>query len=298
MKRRHRSRGVYTPSKIESANTFVTEEPRLAAFSAGYTIVETLIYLAVTGALFVSAAILISGQQGKTEFQQTVREVESYIADVNNDISTGYYPNADVTCTRNSGSEPGPEVVSSGSGEELGTRGECLYLGRLLHFAPSGTTEQTLNTYTIIGTRRDINDNTVDATSLETAGAKIFPGLVSDTRQFSGVISFESLQYSDSGVDVDTGAFGFVSSVGTQSDLVGFGSSVSRTLAVDTTSVGGNDPNSMKNAFDDSDKREQDPGNIQLCIKSNASDQHAIITISASQNTGGVNTVINTGGCP
>ncbi len=61
--------------------------------STGYTIVETMIFLAVSSLMFISAMILINGRQSRAEFIQAVRVFEANLRDVANDVSTGYYAN-------------------------------------------------------------------------------------------------------------------------------------------------------------------------------------------------------------
>jgi type II secretory pathway pseudopilin PulG len=265
---------------------------RLRAHRGGYTIVETLIYLAVTGALFVSAAVLISGQQAKTEFTQTIREIESFITDVNNDISTGYYPSTgDIAC------QHGP-VVTPSADEGIGTQGSCLFLGRLLHVAPNvpSDSEQTINIYTIIGNRKTgISPTAPDATTLAASNAAIFPSQLLETRTFPSSVSFRGVTYSAGGGG-QTGAFGVVSSL----SILGGLSSGARTtsgIVVTGTDVGA-DPSSLKTAFDDASRRNESPGVLSLCVESNAHDAHAIITINDLSNTGGLNTVISGGDCP
>lgn len=60
----------------------------------GYTIVEVMIFLVVSGALLVSVLGVIGGQQQKTRFQTGVRDFESQMQDMINDVETGYYPNS------------------------------------------------------------------------------------------------------------------------------------------------------------------------------------------------------------
>lgn len=58
----------------------------------GYTIIEVMIFMVVSGGLLVSVLGSISGQQQKTRFQTGVRDFESQIQDMINDVETGYYP--------------------------------------------------------------------------------------------------------------------------------------------------------------------------------------------------------------
>jgi type II secretory pathway pseudopilin PulG len=58
---------------------------------AGYTIVEVMVVLAVTTALFVAAAIAFSGRQARVEFTESVRNYESRLQAMISDVSNGYY---------------------------------------------------------------------------------------------------------------------------------------------------------------------------------------------------------------
>lgn len=56
----------------------------------GFTIVETLIVLAVTGVFFISTATLIQGQVEKNRYQDSMRQLPQMIQSVVNDVSDGY----------------------------------------------------------------------------------------------------------------------------------------------------------------------------------------------------------------
>ena len=65
----------------------------------GYTVVEVLIFLAVTSFLFVAVVATLGAQQRRTEFALAAREFDSQIQDIMNDVSTGYYYNtANIAC--------------------------------------------------------------------------------------------------------------------------------------------------------------------------------------------------------
>ncbi len=263
---------------------------RLHGHRGGYTIIETLIYLGVTSMLFVSAAALISGQQGKTEFVQSVREVESYISDISNDVSTGYFPSSDVGCNH-VGS--GPVLVGSG---ELGTRGSCLYIGRLFHVFPDEADgDHRITVYTIVGTRKQSTAaNSPEATNLSEANVSIFPGQLIETKDFSSSISFDSIEYAGR----DTSAFGFTSSLNSTIGGNDSWATVAKSLTVRNTDVGSETPNEIKNAFEQDSSRIENPGEITICINSNATDQHAILRVGSGSSSKGIFTVINPGGCP
>src|SRR5690606_37810165 len=124
---------------------------------------------------------------------QAIREVEAFIMDINNDVRTGYYPTTNVGCTHDDAD--GPDITPSGG--SIGARGDCIFLGRLLHIAPGGVTdrEQKVEVYTIIGNRRSsVAVGADDASTLGQAKPIISP-LVVETVQFSEVISFKELRY-------------------------------------------------------------------------------------------------------
>lgn len=99
--------------------------------SHGYTIVETIIFLAVTGVLFLSAVGLFSGQQDKTRFTQSLREVAADITTVINETESGYYPgNANFTCTASGNTRP---TVMPGT-KDQGSNQDCIFLGKAIQF--------------------------------------------------------------------------------------------------------------------------------------------------------------------
>ena len=79
----------------------------------GYTIVETLIVLAVTGVMFASTVALISGQVAKAQYRDTVFRVNQSIQNIINDVQNGVFNPSDNTC-----------VLGTNKGES-----DCVYAG-------------------------------------------------------------------------------------------------------------------------------------------------------------------------
>ena len=99
---------------------------------AGFTIIEVMIFLAVSGGLLISAIATISGQQGRTQFTTGVREFESRIQDLINDVETGYFPsNLQLECRIGGDSGPDFDIDATVS---QGTNQECVFLGKALQF--------------------------------------------------------------------------------------------------------------------------------------------------------------------
>lgn len=135
--------------------------------SNGFTIIEVLIVLAVTGMLFVSAALLIAGRRAQTEFNQAIRQVQSQIQQVINDVATGYFPNTNSFQCSAGGSGP---VLTSGSGTQQGANSGCIFLGKAIQFGVTNTTPQQFAIFTIAGNQKTSGGNEV--TSLAEAHPK------------------------------------------------------------------------------------------------------------------------------
>lgn len=93
---------------------------------AGFTIVETMMFLAVSGVIFVSVALMISGQLDKYQSKDAMNQLESSVRGVLNDVTNGYYPmiGQEFNCS-------GPTGVS---GENRGTNQNCVLAGKSIKF--------------------------------------------------------------------------------------------------------------------------------------------------------------------
>src|ERR1700761_7227045 len=112
--------------------------------TAGFTIIEVLIVLAISSALLISAAALISGRQAKTEFMTGINNTQQQIQQIINETASGYYPNAgNFTCT---GSLVGGVVSFSNAASQQGTNAGCIFMGKAIQFGlgSSGDDASTL----------------------------------------------------------------------------------------------------------------------------------------------------------
>lgn len=109
----------------------------------GFTILETMIVMAVSATMLLSAMLLFSGQQRRSQFNQSVRDLESKFQDILNDVQTGYFPNVGgTTCTKDLINGP---IVSLGSTEQ-GANLDCVFLGKAIHLQ-----SDKIISYTIVG---------------------------------------------------------------------------------------------------------------------------------------------------
>lgn len=115
----------------------------------GFTIVETMVVLAVTGALFVAIAATLSGRQNAAEFTHAIQSVQSQIQQTINQVSQGFYPNENnFICTNGAG----VAQLNSGTNTQ-GTNQDCVFLGKVMQFGVQGTDPELYQVYTIAGLR-------------------------------------------------------------------------------------------------------------------------------------------------
>lgn len=140
--------------------------------SRGYTIIEVLIFLAVSMLLMSLVAGAMGGQEEDTRFRQSVRAFEQDLQDIYNDVSTGYYAtvnpaNNGFTCQQIG---DGSEIdINPGGTVEQGSNAGCVFLGKILRFE---LTTDRYTAYTLVNssTARSIAD--IKARMLGTAAAK------------------------------------------------------------------------------------------------------------------------------
>lgn len=113
---------------------------RAASDTRGYTIVETLLFLAISGFMFVVAAAFVSGKQSKAEFKQGLNQFNSDISAVVNDVSNGYFPSTSgFSCTADY-TQGHPVHIDTTSSNAQGTNigdstmstGGCVFMGKII----------------------------------------------------------------------------------------------------------------------------------------------------------------------
>lgn len=135
--------------------------------SQGFTIVEIMIFLAVSGAIMISALRMVSGAQNKNEFIVAVNDIEQQINGIINNVSTGYYANTgsftkDYECKKDQSSgRPSFSAVSPPGSGKQGTSKDCIFIGRMIQFGVTGGAEDQYNVYNVAGIRQDSSGNQI-----------------------------------------------------------------------------------------------------------------------------------------
>ncbi len=115
--------------------------------SAGFTVFETMIVLAVTGALFVIIAATLSGRQNAAEFTHAIQSIQSQIQQVIDQSAEGFFPDQNVSCSAGAG------TLLFAAGGAQGANEPCVFLGKVIQFGVHGTNPEQYQIYTIGGLR-------------------------------------------------------------------------------------------------------------------------------------------------
>ncbi len=261
----------------------------------GFTIVETLIVLAVTGLLFLAAATLINGKQAKTQFQTAINEMPQQIRQVINEVSSGYFPNnGNFSCTADAFSTQLHNTAAS-----QGTNGTCVSLGKAMQFAV-GTNSSVVATYPIAGWR-NATGNLDSAHPVLIAPSTTNPGWYDDSANttLDGGLSVQAMYYyrPGSAVKYPIGGMAFMSNLG-QLDVTGQLASGSQQLELVVPATS-NTPNvhtalnqsklSFADAFDtnftNSFRGTAQLDSVNICFASGTTNQSGLVSISSNDLT-------------
>lgn len=265
----------------------------LASRGDGFTIVEVMVVLVVTAALFVSAAILISGRQNQAAFDQSIRQVQSQIQQVINEVETGYYPNrGSFTCV--AGASGQPPTLSAGSAGQ-GTNSGCIFLGKALQFGIGGTSPDQFAVYTVAGLKDmgacgsesaclGSTKPMVVAPSSPTHNNANYPDNSVNNSLQNG-LRISDMWYENSGTNIQIGAVAFANSLYRSSS----GSIIAGTGQVNVIAVSGTSLNKTK--LETVEVMNSDAGNkiatgilnpvsgVFICFESGSTNQYGVIKI-------------------
>jgi len=249
--------------------------------SRGFTIVEVLIFLAVSSALMVSAFALISGSQNKASFTQSINDVQQQIDSVINNVANGYYSAGE---TQKQCVLIGGIPNFTGNPVVRGSSAQCIFLGRFIAFQ-DGSNEYTV--YNVAGARQ------IAVSDVKTM-AEAKPTIIPDTEQKYTLKN--GLTFKKNPAGVTNNAFGFFNGLGTsngisdsgyqQASFYGFNSSDIQPL-----------PNNFASNYESTGGKDPTDG-YALCFNSGTTNQSGIITIGGSGRTATSSLEIKGGLCP
>lgn len=191
----------------------------------GYTILEAMIFLAITGVLFTTAAVAVGGSQRQAQYSQAVRDFETQIKDVANDAANGFYPAYERGRCRVNGASGKINFDLSVLGSP-GSNIECINIGKTLMFnlgeADSFTVGTLVGINPPIGQSADLSLSALKPTiAYKNQGAQQVDLNVSKPIRFGatvtkiGLVSEDSKEYSSLSFITDFNTNSAVSENGT-----------------------------------------------------------------------------------
>jgi hypothetical protein len=168
--------------------------------AGGYTLLEVMIFLAISSLLLFVTNVVFSGQAAHTEFVDSMNNVNSKMQDWINGVSNGQTGNTSAAdshsgnyvCTID-GATNAPKLTSPQSGDDSvrgnanGSNLPCVFLGKAI-YANDVNYKTSLMAYTVIGKRTYNNgSSTVLTDTLKNAAptAAVFPSGVDPTINLS-----------------------------------------------------------------------------------------------------------------
>jgi type II secretory pathway pseudopilin PulG len=274
------------------------------AVSSGFTIVETLIVLAVSSILVISAVALVSGRANKTQFMTASNDLRQQIQQVVNEAGSGYFPNSGhFSCA--SPAIPGSPILANGSRTQ-GTNGDCVFLGKVIQFGAYDQPDKML-VYAIAGNRLQAGTSNEVTSLAQSFPVAVAPGN-SNNSSLTGItlsnplqngLAIKSLKYASG----DITGFGFLSTLATISTSCNGVCSGSQQLGLYAI-TGGTAVNQTTNRSKDFvDVLDASAGNyvatsqVTACFDSGTTNQSVVYTIGSNGNGMGVDMQIQSGSC-
>ena len=259
----------------------------------GFTIVETMIVLAITGLLFVIIAASLGSRQNAAQFTRAIQSVQSQLQQTIDQVSAGFYPNqSNFSCSAGAGSV---QFAAAASGQ--GTNMDCVFLGKVIQFQVAGSDPEQYQIYSIAGLR----NATIGASSPFSATGPRVVGIGGNYADYS---TAKFLQYGLTTLWVRSGgntmgAVGFLMEPGSlssgsttgynsgaqQIDLVPIRSTAlnqNMTQSVTGIENSGSGSGGLNDPLLSTSAPINPAGGVQICFVSGGTNQSGLITIGGS----------------
>jgi hypothetical protein len=251
--------------------------------SAGFTIVETMIVLAVTGILFVTIVVTWTGRQHKNEFSTASNEIRSRIQQVITDVQNGRFPDkANFSC-----SSGGVNLALGSGAQAQGTNVNCVYLGKVMQFGYKNSNPEQFRVFSVAGLRNqtDFADQRATVLAAATQNLNMNNDLVEAGNLLYG-LSVSQMKVLDAGTWKNVMAVGFLSRNGSKDQLgnMNSGNQQIDLYAVDgdvtTVDTSGTKPaDRLNSSLATGSPKYYVNEPVKICFKSGGTDQYALVTL-------------------
>ncbi len=126
----------------------------------GYTVIEVMIFLAISGALLALTIVSIKGQAAHTEFTSSMNNVNSKFQSWIDEVSNGYTgaqiaESSNYICKADFSKHPVLQPAGAPGLAGVGSNSECIVLGKAVQIVTNALPDygNTIYAYTILGLR-------------------------------------------------------------------------------------------------------------------------------------------------
>lgn len=252
----------------------------------GYTIIEVMIVISVSAIVFAAAVAGYSRQNQRTEFANAVRDIESTIQDILNDVSTGYYPKSNTfACTRAGGGANNVPELSLGSAEQ-GTNQDCIFLGKAVKLKDADL-NSSFTSHTLLGLRNSSSNDEVPSSNVDDAENRIIPQIPElegayESHNIRGSIDIPRIvAIAANGAESDVSGFAVVSGFG-HGEIGGAGATTSQ---VSIASIRFHYNFSYSALWTRTINQDELNSDVVICIEEAGGDREASIKIGAGSQT-------------
>lgn len=235
----------------------------------GYTIVELLIFLAVSSVLAVAVITSFNGRQGRSTFTDGMRNIQSKLDDTVNDVETGYTSQDSFGCEYS-----GSSITFSAGGTGIGTNSTCAFMGKIAVL----TDREKIDFYSVFGRSfiTDIEDLPQDYSEAALAA-------VATPESFGLPNGIELIRTTGGGVGGDPDAVGVYVDL---SQYAGDGTGGTGEHSASQSSI-----LFAADSYSDAGSLTKANSEVVLCFQSGTSNQFATLTIGG---TGGLPGLVTT----
>lgn len=266
------------------------------ASNQAYTIVEVMIFLAVSSVLFFVVARSIAGQTTRAQFTESVRNFESRLQDLANDVSTGFYPGENnFTCKTNISGNITITPVSS----PRGTNGDCIFVGQVINFDRDDVPSDSFMTITLAGRRYKPGGGTTEVESLSDTAPT--PIQTSTPIEKIGPVDLVSVSYNNGLARVNVESFAFTTTFkkysGAKLDAGDVSVDMVPLLLNCTPGCPTNNASHINTALTDPAAVINPTNGIDICLKGGIN-QYATVTLGGNGRHLSTKVAFATGACP
>ena len=229
---------------------------------SGFTLVEVMIFLAVSSLMLGSGVVAISGRRAAAELTTSVHDFESRIQDLANDVSTGNYAASGAFGCQASGST----VRINSTPTPTGTNKDCILVGQLIAFDKLATDSGSITVASLAGLRTDPL-NGMEVTSMKKASPQ---PITNGATESIGPLQIKKVTYNNGAGDVNVTAIALVTTFGKYASSALSSSDISvDIMPLDTSGPVSNifAPNNINTALSAPSAVINPSGGVAICVE-------------------------------